>query len=361
MSTWTVEQSGGDYTTLASALSNASTVNGDIISIEGTWTVDDTAPADIVDDVTIHTDSDSRHNGNYDESDLHYRLVHSSTSAHGLELDGAYTATVDGITMVNSSPGTSRECFRCQPDTGDTVLIKNCIFDNEQGTSQQDGVYLGFRTPQGTTTFENNIFTRHPRGGINAQQDNTDVIVININSCTFFKCGTNPGTNLEGGGYTQDAHNQQSNLTLNVHNSLFIDCSTVTGSGDGSTDINMRGTQPSLNASYSIVSDTSFTVYLDTGTGNLESRTASDSDSPGTGDWVIFEDITTAPYDLRLKTNAENDAEDMHTDATEHGITIPSTDIVGTSRPQNTNYDCGVFEIVVAAGAAPVIAFRVPE
>jgi hypothetical protein len=38
----------------------------------------------------------------------------------------------------------------------------------------------------------------------------------------------------------------------------------------------------------------------------------------------------------------------MHSSSTGAGLTIPSTDIVGTSRPQNTNYDCGVFEIVAA-------------
>ncbi|MGD9314203.1 MAG: DUF2341 domain-containing protein [Desulfobacterales bacterium] len=78
----------------------------------------------------------------------------------------------------------------------------------------------------------------------------------------------------------------------------------------------------------------------------LQGRTATDSDTPGASTWVVFEDITSSPYDLRLKDNAENDAQDAHTDASGAGISMPADDINGTSRPYNSNYDIGADEFV---------------
>ena len=45
---------------------------------------------------------------------------------------------------------------------------------------------------------------------------------------------------------------------------------------------------------------------------------------------VIVEDITNDPYDLRLQSNTYNEAQDMHTDASGAGLSIPAADIVGT-------------------------------
>ena len=75
MATYTVKQSGGNFSTLASALSDAGTGANDIISIEGTWSIDDTDPCTVADDnITIQADTDSKHVGVEDESTNHYRF-----------------------------------------------------------------------------------------------------------------------------------------------------------------------------------------------------------------------------------------------------------------------------------------------
>lgn len=56
--------------------------------------------------------------------------------------------------------------------------------------------------------------------------------------------------------------------------------------------------------SYLIGDDTS-----PSGTGSLDSRTITASTSPGSGDWVIVENITAGSENLTLVSNAENDAE----------------------------------------------------
>jgi hypothetical protein len=366
VATLTVKQSGGDYSSLSAALSAAS--NGDVISIEGTWTVDDSSAATISDDVTIETDEDSKHPGYYDTSQNHYRLRHTGGS-HALTLSGSYTATIDGVVIVQaSSGGTSDECFRCVPGTSDTVTIKNSILICELNVLQQDCIYTGFGTAIGTVTVENSILYGAARAGIHSQnnyQYSSDSGTINVNSCAIWNCGRwddgSPGFGDIGGGIQVSANDygNYSNFDISVHNTIVVENDTGTGgvASVSPADYHFSNAYASSNnndanwqISYSMDSDNSIASRDSGGVGNLASRTATDSTSPGTGAWVIFEDITT-DYDLRLVDNAENDAQNAHLVATAEGLTIPSTDIVGTSRPQNTNYDLGPFEIVYSSVA----------
>lgn len=318
-----VKQSGGSYSTLASALSSANA--GDTISIEGSWTVDDTNGATIADDnLTIQTDASSMHPGYWDETQQHYRLDISSSGAHSLTLDGSYTATIDGLAIQYSGSGNSRECFRCMPGTSDAVTIKNSILYQTGSHGDSDCLYIGYNSSFGTVTLENCVVHGAPRKGLHSQTGSGSG-QININSCVFWD--NDVGIEISG---------STSGLVIDMHNSVL--CGNTTTDFSGSTS-------EVFGCSYSIDSDNSIAGSADSGTGRLASRTITDNVSPGAGDWVIVEDITSAPYDLRLVDNAENDAQDMHSTATAHSLTIPSTDIAGTSRPQNTDYDCGPFEI----------------
>jgi hypothetical protein len=187
------------------------------------------------------------------------------------------------------------------------------------------------------------------RGGIFAYHGGSHAGELNVNSCTLWNNGN---TTIYGGGVVWKSINSgTSQYNIYCHNVISLE----NDGGSSCADFNethSSGTAPqNYDVSYSIDSDNSISTKTDGGTGNLASRTATDNTSPGAGDWVIFEDITSAPYDFRIVDNAENDAQDMHSTATAHGITIPSTDIVGTSRPQNTDYECGAFEIVSAVPA----------
>ena len=370
MPTLTVKQTGGDHSTLNSALVAAAP--GDTISIEGTWTIDDTTAASIVDDnLTIQTSSGSKHPGHWDESLNHYRLVVSDGS-HALTLSGAYTVTVDGLAIEQAGTGDSDEVFRVEPDASDTATIRNCLLQCSTNTDAQDCVYTGFNKTIGVVTVENCMIWGAARAGVdpqNYQSANHDG-TININSCTIWLCGRDPSPDsigTLGGGiisYVATGAGNGAGFTINVHNTICVENDTG-GSvgGDDPADyrelVNGGGTGlGAFNVSFSIDSDASIASDTDGGTGNLASRTATDNTSPGGGDWVIFEDITSAPYDLRIVDNDEDDAQNMHSTATAHGLTIPSTDIVGTSRPQNVNYDCGAFELSVGEYISPFPPFR---
>ena len=353
-----VKQSGGTYSTLNAALAVADP--SDTISIEGSWTIDDTTAASIADDnLTIETDASSKHPGYWDEAtSQHYRLVVSGS--HALTLSGAYTLTIDGVAIEQSGTGTSDECFRCVPGSSDTVTIQNCILQCSTNTNQQDCIYTGYNTSIGVVDIEQCIIYGAARAGLNIQNfyTSTNSGTININSCTIWNCGLDgslgAGAHVGGGIlYGVTTGGDGSSFTINVHNTTAVENDTggnysVEYPEDYREYVSDGIGVGAWNVSYSIDSDNTISANTDGGTGNLASRTATDNTSPGGGDWVIFEDISSAPYDLRIVDNAEDDAQDAHTTATAHGLTIPSTDIVGTSRPQNTNYDIGAFEIEVA-------------
>ena len=107
---------------------------------------------------------------------------------------------------------------------------------------------------------------------------------------------------------------------MNVFNTIVVGCST---GNDDYAELTPAGTV-NWDIHNSIDSDNTLDDR-DSGHYNcLQGRTATDSDTPGAGTWVVFEDITSSPYDLRLKSNAENDAQDAHTDSSGAGINMPA-------------------------------------
>jgi len=363
----TVKQDGsGTDLTLDEALDNASAAED--INIEGSWTVDDTRSAICAVDCQIECLGTSRHPGFVDTSLNHYRLVVSDGN-HALTLTGAFTVTIDGIVIEQAvTVQTSDECFRCVPGTADTVTIKNSIFVLTGGALQQDCIYTGFNTAIGTINLENCVIYGASRAGIHCQNNFASAVdsagEINVNSCPFINNGTATTASAGdvGGGISlssaADKTIDATNFVVNCHNVIALENDTGDLSpqdfnhNDGGSGFNPFS---EWNVSFSIDSDGSIVSDTDGGTGNLASRTAAETDQ-GVGSFVIFEDITSGTEDLRLTDlgNAKNNAQDMHSTATAHGITIPSTDIVGTSRPQNTDFDCGAFEIV--SGAATFTA-----
>ena len=351
----TVRQSGGDYSSLATALAAGEAV----VDIDQAWTVADTTPAAFTADCVITVSGAARHPGYIDYASNHYRLVVSTD--HCLELSGAFSATVDGLCIEQAGANSSDECFRCRPGTADTVDIIDTIMHCSTNTSSQDCLYTGANMAIGTINATQCCFAGAGRGGVHIQnnyQAATYDATINLNSCVSYDNGTTAGSGqgAQGGGIYASGLSTPGGtpptFVVNVQNCSLIGNDATANAFDIAEDV-ARFNFPLWNISNSMDSDNSIANVIDNGTGNFASRTPTDSDTPGAGNWIIFENITTEPYNLSLKDNAENDAQDAHANALAHGLTIPALDITGlTARPQNTNYDIGPFEITAGGGGA---------
>lgn len=344
----TVRATGGDYSSLNAALAASESS----ITCDDDFT--DTTAATVGADCTITASGDGAHAGRY-SSGNHY-LLRVSGGSHSLTINGAYTVTIDGLVIEQASTTTSAEAIRCTPGTSDSVTIKNSILLCSTNTSQQDCIYTGFNQSVGTITLEGCYLYGAYRAGVNMQNSSTAVhsATLNVNSCFLWNNGRGAGSDLIGlrGGGIYVYHNSASrgSMTINVHNAACLGNTGGTYAQDFKDD-NPATSPPTWNVSYSVDSDGSIATDTDGGTGNLASHNVTDDDTKSSdGDWVIVEDISTAipSVDLRLVSNDYNEAQDAHGTATAHSLTIPSADVVGTSRPQNTNYDVGPFEI--AAG-----------
>lgn len=353
MATHTVKQSGGDFTALASALADGGTGSGDTISIEGSWTVNDTAAATVSDaNITIETDADSYVDPTNLLSPSHYRLRHSGGS-HCITVSSG-GCTIDGLeSQQATTTGGSDEVIRIN-NTG-TTTIENCVIWAAQQYSDQDGIY---RDSTATVNIENCIIFNFGRCGIDLQNyDSSATITFNVNSCTVYDCGTD-GDSASGGIVLFADASSSSVLTINVFNTVVLNCSN-----SAAEDYHETGTQGTRtwDIHNSIDSDNSIASRDGSAVGCLASRTATDSGSPGAGNWVMLNDITgSIPWDLTLQDDGtNNDAQEMHTSGSGAGMSMPSTDIQGDTR--SSSYDCGADHIIaagVAASMPPSMAHR---
>lgn len=347
------EDGGGDYVTLAAAIA----ANETDIEIQETWnnaedthiTIDDAS-------TTIECTGSAKHPGWVDRgSETHYRL--RPTGAGHVFTLSAVTPVLDSLDIrrTDAAGGASDECIR--QDTA-TITVKNSILwmDADDTTeSSADGIYVGHQVDGRTCNLENTIFYNFMRAGVNietAESAQERTYTLHINSCTFYECGIQDGTygaciNFYVGTGVGDDYTQT--LVINIFNSIVC-ANTANGQS-----VRKSGT----SAFYTITADIHDSMdndgHLDdwdAGLSNcLQNVTIKDTgDPPGGGaDEVAFVETAKDTEDLRLLSNANNDAQDYHTNASGAGLNIPATDLIGTSRPQNTNYDVGAFEIVAAA------------
>lgn len=336
MATLTVKQSGGDYTTLAAACAAAS--DGDIISIEGTWSVDDTANVTISDSISIVADADSRFNGVVSSAPSHYRL--RNTSGHSMQCATASKViTIDGIEIGSASTGVSDELFRINADNV-TLNFKNSCLYFKSRTDQQDAVYIDSQSGC-VVNFEQCFIWNIYRGVVDAYLSNA---TVNINSCHIYDVGFST-SEVSRGGVAGFYYNGV--VEVNIHNSLLhINTgSAISVAFSGST---INGSITNTITNYADFDSNVIGSNTNNLTFSNNAVSASWVTSYTSGDEVVFGGPLysgTEYYDLRIVDDAGNIAQDSHITATASGLTIPSSDIAGTSRPQNTNYDVGAYEI----------------
>ena len=348
MATVTVKESGGDYTSLNSALNNVNA--GDTISIEGTFSSADTTACSTADDnLTITTDADAkttpaRHAA---ASPDHYRLEVGS-GPHAFTLNNA-GLSMTGVEIYQHG-GSSDECIRISSCNG-TLDLTDCILYTSHDASDMDCVYWNNGTEAShVATFTNCLIYNAERSPLHVYSCNGG-IEINVIACTIYDYG-DTGESSSAGINFRCSTSVPAN-SLNVFNSIIG--GQVHASND---DIEVPYTGNNVSVDRCIFGTAAGSDHFDYDNNNLKSRSFYDTDQ-GTGDYVIFEDITgSAPYDLRLKDlgNTKNNAQDAHADSSmddEVGgqtISMPSTDAAGTTRPQDTDYDIGAFEIESSSG-----------
>jgi len=345
------EDGGGDYTTLDEALDNIGAA--ETITIEGEWDSADTRNAIVSTDCTITASGAARVTTarHIAETPTHYRLQCASNGSHCITVNDSATV-IDGIEIKQASTGTSDECIRMAHDGG-TLTVTNSILYSGRGANDQDGIYTG--SIDCTVNVTQCIIYNFLRAGLHCQslsagKDQT----WNINSCSIYNCSQS--SEDEGGGISIERDTAGVTHVINVHNTWCLDC---TYSANKSYNEDGDQSDVTWNISYSIDDDNSIASRDAGGAGNQATRVISDASDEGEGSFVIVNDITDAvPFDLSLQDlgNAENNAQDEHAQKNAEGMDIPGTDIDGTSRPANTNYDVGAFELPAGGALTASVA-----
>lgn len=340
MATYSIAESGGDFTTLEAFVEDAGTVDGDVGEITGTWSASENTAIAVADALTIRCIGDAKHIGRpHSGSETTYR--HRRSTGHSFTITDTGTITFEDMDIQNTGTGVSDELFR--NNVSNTFIARRCVLGFDSRTDQQD-IYYNEQVVD--VTFENCHFYNAYRSVVDAY-NHSNGSVVNINSCTAYDVGNSAAIGTRSGlvGITTT-----NTITVNIFNTVVdVRAGTpITSSSDSGKTFNchtvITNSSDLVNSFYALNTDTS----------NVTSATITDSTASTA---YILEDVTTSPYDLRLTDHANNTAQDNHTNSTGTGtgLSITSTDIVGVSRPQNTNHDIGAFEIE-AAGDTDVLA-----
>jgi len=238
----------------------------------------------------------------------------------------------EGLDLRSSSTNTSDEIFRMSDEADMTV--DSCIAGFNSRNSQQDIIYWTNSGDTHSLELKNSMFYSAYRAVVDAYRFSNGS-VVDINSCICWDIGSSEDRSGFVGG-----DGSISGLTIQAFNSLF-------GMNVGNAYV-----FDNKSGGWTLTVDR---CKSDIGTGNWEqgtSETITDSDDNVTfadttgSSAVILEDITTSPFDLRLQDHANNIAKDDHSDGSGAGLTMPSIDILGTSRA--AAYECGAFTIAAA-------------
>lgn len=340
---WTIEDGGGgDFSSLDGAIGDASVFNGDYIEAQGTWTAKDVDNVDWIKSVLFSAAGSSKQIGRpWDTGDTHYQLA-GTGSGHLITVSADVNIT--DVDIESASVGISDEIFRNA--TPYDVICNKCQigFGASGGDDQQDVVYWSGATAA-TFDFENCMFHDVGRSICDGYSASATV-TINFNSCSGLDLGSY-GARNDGAWVGLMASSGSSTVVVNAFNCLLSSEDLYCFSYDvvGSFTVNTDDCFTNLTAGNLVGMGTETSSDLTASATWIESPT-------GTGDEVGMTEIDTSPYDQSLVDDADNDAQDKHTTATgtNSGLPMPSTDIVGTSRPQgaDSKYDVGAFEVAVA-------------
>lgn len=333
---------GGAYTNMKAALAAASG-GTDTVDITGTWSAPDTTTGAVTTaNVTVTTDSASANPGHSTGSPTHYQL--QVGSGHSIQLD--HSMTITGVDIGSQSTGVSDEIFRVNASNV-TLTAKKCLFWFNSRNAEQDVLYTDSNSGL-VAEFENCAFWNVYRSIVDHFSLTAETVTVKFNSCHGYDIGFSAIAGNRSGVY-----GASTTATGSISNVFMFNCvwhintgnvfnASIVGTHNLTADRTLSSTTSgdwSTNVDTEALTDIGYSYTWTAGT-------------PGVGSVIGVNDITGGAMDLRLQDHANNDAQDNHTDASGATLSMPSTDIIGTSRPQNTNYDVGFFEISVGGGGA---------
>lgn len=332
----TLQESGGDYSNMAAAVA----ANETVIDISGTWSADDSTASTLTTtvDTTITAIGDSKCPGFAHQGVGSFYRLRKTGAGHAFTLGGTITAI--GVDIQNQSTGVSDECFRAP---GDSVTLTDCVVGFASRNAEQDIINSPVDTA--VAVIITNCMVYNALRSVFNTNAKRGPFSIDLVGCSLMQIGTT-NTGRDGIVGSQAGVGDGAVVTVRMLR-CFVDL--------GGTAVAFKTSATALNHTLTIdrCLSTHATLWEDgnwntvTITDSLLGRTVTDTLSPGAGDWVIVEDAT-SPFDLRLQDNDDdNDAQSQGTSATGAGLTMPATDIIGTARPQGTEYDAGAFEVVV--------------
>jgi hypothetical protein len=249
--------------------------------------------------------------------------IDPSSSGHAVELKDDYTRLEWlEITGVSAS---SNEGVRIGADN---CLLRNLII-HDLTPADSDGIYQGATAYD--VTVENCLIYDVKRAGIHIQETSgSNNQTWNIRNCTFRNCG-DTGEVRSG---AVSVFSSGGTKTLNLYNNIAMDTPSTY---DDFADTGGGGSK-AWQGSNNITSDD--TASLDELWAGLESRTSTDSSSPGAGDWVIFTSLTGGSEDFHLQNKTENDAIGAGTPLWQYF----NDDADGQTRLE---WSCGPFDLLV--------------
>lgn len=339
----TAANSGTEWDDLASGYAAASA--GDVIEISGSWSANDTGGTITIDKaITIRAVGSAKFTPT---STTHY-VRENNSSGHVFEITAGAsdTVTVEGFEAYLNNATSSAEGFRLNFNgTFEHIGMRTW---SARSAADQDGIYA-YHTYTPDVLVRRSYVHDWRRCGLHRQHYSITTVSGTLNwdieSSLFYNCGDTSEEQSACAAYNQSsgtAVNQS--FYMNAVNSVFHGGWGFDYGGRGLDGTNL--TDYSIGLANSSVNESAVDNEVTTSGTVLTGKAVSDATTVSA---VIVVENDTPPYDFRLVDHANNAAQDVHSTATILGITIGTEDIYGTSRPQNSNYDLGPYEIPVTA------------
>lgn len=350
--TFTICPSGCNYTSIAafeSAQNSDLTGTGPAIAIinesfeELTATINiDGWTTTLADYIMIQTVGEARHNGTFNTS-FHFLNI---TTDGGRAIDTSESFVhFDGLQVWQNTTTSGADGFFADADITSAQYnwTSNILISMSVGLNADGFVIDG----SGNLYLANNFVYGYGKACTFASASGSDVVNLVVVADTYSRCGDSTTLPTGHGGVVL-----RTSSTGNANGEMMNVLSVNNTGQDYATD--GAGIE-TLNVTFSIDSDASIAAEATFQQNNTASVSIFNSDQ-GAGNNVIFINTTSQDFRLQDLNNTNNVAQDAHDNFTSFGLPMVLFDIANTTRPQNTNFDIGSFEVIAAGDGPPTFS-----